>query len=188
MLPLKDVIAPRRLARVSAAVLVAGVAVTPVLWWAGVVATPAALGVAVNLLYLCVFADNVEDRLGPRRFIALCVMAHAAGTIAALVLAADGPGILGITSGAVAGILGAYVVLYPASRVLMLVPLPLDLYEVPSAVIVVLYFVLHLTSGIVVFAPAGVAFLVGVGVCLALRRPFAWEPGHAAPQTAGKRA
>ena len=188
MLPLKDVIAPRKFARVSAAVLVAGVAATPLLWWAGAVATSTALSVAVNLLYLCVFADNVEDRLGPRRFISLCVMAHAAGVMAALVLAPGGPSTLGSTSGAVAGILGAYMVLYPASRVLMLVPLPLDLYEVPAAFIVVLYFILHLASGMAVFAHAGVGFLVGGGLCVALRRPFAWDPREAATTDRGSHA
>jgi membrane associated rhomboid family serine protease len=175
MLPLKDVVAPRRFPGVSTGILVAGGLATPLLWWADIMATTAALGVAVNLLYCCVFADNVEDRLGPRRFIALYVIAHAAGTMVALVLVPNAPLTLGITSGAIAGILGAYMVLYPASRVLMLSPLPLDLYEVPAAFIVVLYFILHLVSGMAAIAHAGAGVLAGAALCLALRRPLVWE-------------
>ena len=52
-----------------------------------------------------------------------------------------------MTSGAVSGMIGAYLVLYPASRVLMLTPVPLDLQEVPAPLIMAFYFVLHVAGG-----------------------------------------
>jgi membrane associated rhomboid family serine protease len=174
MLPLKDVVAPQRFPRVSASILAAGVVATPLLWWTSVIDTAAALFAGVQLLYLCVFADNVEDRLGPRRFVGLYALAHAAGTGAALTFAPGADVALGITSGAVGGILGAYVVLYPDSRVLMFVPLPLDLYEAPALVIVASYFVLHATAGVPGLAQVGAGFVTGAAACLALRRPVRW--------------
>ena len=64
-----------------------------------------------------------------------------------------------MTSGAVSGILGAYLVLYPASRVLMLTPVPLDLHEVPAPIIMAFYFVLHVAGGAAWLADAAAGFL-----------------------------
>src|ERR671936_961982 len=87
-----------------------------------------------NMWYLWIFGDNVEDRLGHGRFIVfylLCGVAAAIGQIAIdphSTLPTIG------ASGAIAGVMGAYFVLYPRSRVLTLIPLIIfwDIVELPA--------------------------------------------------------
>ena len=55
--------------------------------------------------------------------------------------------LIGLTGAAVAAIVGAYVVLYPNSRILLLMPVPLDAHEVPAMFFVGLFFVLHVAGG-----------------------------------------
>lgn len=80
-----------------------------------------------NMLFLYVFGDNVEDRLGPVRYVVFYV---SGGLAAALTYALLSPGstvpLVG-ASGAIAAILGAYLVLFPRARVLTYVPFPLYL-------------------------------------------------------------
>jgi membrane associated rhomboid family serine protease len=124
------------------------------------------LHLAGNMLYLWIFADNVEDSMGHGRFIlfyALC------GVAAALAQAAPELGstipMIG-ASGAVSGILGAYVLLYPHARILVVVPLIVILYTLRLRAIVVLgiWFAIQLMSSLA--APAvggGVAFRAHLG-------------------------
>ena len=80
------------------------------------------LHLAANMWFLWVFADNVEDRLGHARFAVLYLVAGL-GALVAQVLAVPASGLPMVgASGAVAGALGAYVVLFPQARVLTLVP------------------------------------------------------------------
>lgn len=79
------------------------------------------LHLAGNMLYLWVFADNVEDAMGPIRFLLfylLCGMAAAAAQVA---LMPDSTVPMVGASGAIAGVLGAYLILYPGAQVLTLV-------------------------------------------------------------------
>src|SRR5436189_3144288 len=83
-----------------------------------------------NMWYLWIFGDNVEDRMGHGRFLAfylLCGIAAALGQVAI-----DPESTLPTigASGAIAGIMGAYFVLYPRSRVLTLIPLIIFYWEV----------------------------------------------------------
>jgi membrane associated rhomboid family serine protease len=121
--------------------------------------------VAGNLLYLWIFGDNVEDRLGHGRFL---VFYLAAGVVAALAQTAMDPGspipMVG-ASGAIAGVMGGYFVLYPHSRVLTLFPFPVMLFEVPAVFFLGLWFVIQFLSGLGSLAaaaggglPGGVAF------------------------------
>lgn len=103
---------------------------------------------AGNLLFLWIFGDNVEDRLGHGRFAlfyALC------GFVAAFVQTALHPDSLipmvG-ASGAIAGVMGAYLVLYPHSRVLMLFPFPPILFELPAVFFLGFWFFMQFLSGI----------------------------------------
>ena len=124
------------------------------------------LHLAGNMLYLWIFADNVEDSMGHGRFIlfyALC------GFAAALAQAAPELGstipMIG-ASGAVSGILGAYVLLFPHARILVVVPLVVILYTLRLRAIVVLgiWFAIQLMSSLA--APAvggGVAFRAHLG-------------------------
>lgn len=103
-----------------------------------------------NMVYLWVFGDNVEDRLGHWRYLAfylLCGVAASLGHALANPLS-DRP-VVG-ASGAVAGVLGAYLVSFPRARILALVPLGffLHLAEVPAVFFLLVWLVLQLVNGI----------------------------------------
>ncbi len=122
-----------------------------------------------NMLFLWIFGDNVEDRLGHLPYLGFYL---AAGAGAALVQAAFTPTspvpMVG-ASGAIAGVLGAYLVLYPAATVVTLVPAFLFLVpvEVPALVFLPLWFITQLLSGMAAItrlpSAGGVAFWAHAG-------------------------
>jgi len=128
----------------------------------------------VDLLYLWLFADNVEDRMGHKRFAAFCTLCAAASATMHAVMKGVSPFPFVLTSGAVAGVLGAYVVLYPRSRVLMFFPVPMRLVEIPAGVFLTLFLALHLPAGVVTVAHMTTGFLAGALLCVAFRRPVTW--------------
>ena len=103
-----------------------------------------------NMLYLWIFGDNVEDRLGHARFLAFYL---ASGAAAALLQTLFNPfsnvPMVG-ASGAIAGVMGAYFVLYPHSRVLTAVFLVIvfDIVEIPAIFFLGIWFLMQLLSGI----------------------------------------
>jgi membrane associated rhomboid family serine protease len=103
-----------------------------------------------NMLYLWIFGDNVEDRLGHGRYLAFY---FACGIAAALGQVAMNPysnvPMIG-ASGAVAGVMGAYFVLYPQSRVLTAVFLVifLDIIEIPAIFFLGIWFLMQLFSSV----------------------------------------
>ena len=136
-----------------------------------------------NMWYLWIFGDNVEDRVGHGRFILfylLCGIAAAAGQVAvdpSSTLPTIG------ASGAIAGVMGAYFVLYPHSRVLTLIPwIFLQIVELPAIVLLGFWFVMQLFSagtiamttssrgGGVAFAAHVVGFVVGMGAVFLFRK------------------
>ena len=116
---------------------------------------------AGNMLFLWIFGDNVEDRLGHGRFLVFYLLC---GSVAALAQAAFDPGspvpMVG-ASGAIAGVMGAYVILYPQSRVLMLFPFPPILFELPAVVFLAMWFVIQFLSGLGSLAAVGARDLAG---------------------------
>jgi len=102
-----------------------------------------------NLLYLWVFGDNVEDRLGHAGFVLFYLAAGAAAALAqvAALPLSDAP-MVG-ASGAIAGVLGAYFVLFPTARVLTVVPILVFPWfvELPAVVFLGVWFLLQLFSG-----------------------------------------
>ena len=108
------------------------------------------LHIGSNMLYLWVFGDNVEDRVGHARYLIFYLLM---GALAGLAQVAFSPGsevpIIG-ASGAVAGILGAYLVSCPRARVLALIPIFVILYpaELPAVIFLGFWFILQLFSGI----------------------------------------
>jgi membrane associated rhomboid family serine protease len=80
-----------------------------------------------NLLYLVVFGNNIEDRLGHARFVLFYAVGGAAATLAYTALRPGSTVPLIGASGAIAAVLGAYLVLHPSARILTLVPFPLYL-------------------------------------------------------------
>jgi membrane associated rhomboid family serine protease len=102
------------------------------------------------MLYLWIFGDNVEDQLGHAGYL---VFYLGCGATAALGQVAVSPGstipMIG-ASGAIAGVMGAYFVLYPQSRVLTIVFLVffLDMIEVPAIFFLGVWFVKELFNGV----------------------------------------
>jgi len=105
------------------------------------------LHVVGNMWFLWIFGDNVEDRLGHVRFLAFYLLC---GFIAVIAQAVSSPYSLLPTvgaSGAIAGVMGAYVVLYPRSRVLtMIFPFIFWIIEVPAVFFLGYWFVLQVLS------------------------------------------
>ena len=122
-----------------------------------------------NMLYLWIFGNNVEDRLGRVGFLLFYLVG---GIVAALTQVAIDPGstqpLVG-ASGAIAAALGAYIVLFPGARILSLVFLGFfyQLLNVPALVILGFWFVLQLISGFGSLggdtASGGVAFFAHIG-------------------------
>jgi len=103
-----------------------------------------------NMLYLWIFGDNVEDRLGHFGYLLFylgCGVAAALGQVA--VSAGSTIPMIG-ASGAIAGVMGAYFVLYPHSRVLTVVFLLffMDMIEIPAIFFLGIWFVKELFSGV----------------------------------------
>jgi membrane associated rhomboid family serine protease len=104
-----------------------------------------------NMLYLWIFGDNVEDRLGHVRFL---LFYFACGLAAALTQIYVHPTsripMVG-ASGAVAGVLGAYLILFPYARVLALIPILFffQIVELPASLFLVFWFLMQFLSGAV---------------------------------------
>jgi membrane associated rhomboid family serine protease len=145
-----------------------------------------------NMWYLWIFGDNVEDRLGHGRFIVfylLCGIAAAMGQIA-MDPSSELPTIG--ASGAIAGVMGAYFVLYPHSRVLTLIPwIFIQIVEVPAIVLLGFWFLMQFLSagaiavtsnthggGGVAFAAHVAGFVVGMLGVFVFRKPQVdrWDP------------
>jgi membrane associated rhomboid family serine protease len=103
---------------------------------------------AGNLLFLWIFGDNVEDRLGHGRFALFYVICGYVAAIAQTALVPDSLVPMVGASGAIAGVMGAYLVLYPHSRVLMLFPFPPILFELPAVFFLGFWFFMQFLSGI----------------------------------------
>jgi len=117
---------------------------------------------AGNMIYLWIFGDNVEDRMGRGRFVAFYLIC---GAIAALTQALPDTRstvpMIG-ASGAVSGVLGAYIVLYPRANVL--VAMPFLLARMPALIMLGVWFAGQLMSSQLAEPGAGgVAFLAHVG-------------------------
>ena len=117
------------------------------------------------MLYLWVFGDNVEDRFGHIRFIIFYLLCGLAATFAQLAfsIGSDIPN-LG-ASGAIAGVLGAYILLFPKGKVRVI--LGLRVIQVPAFLAIGIWFVLQLFSGIGSLESAGktggVAYMAHIG-------------------------
>jgi membrane associated rhomboid family serine protease len=140
-----------------------------------------------NMLYLWIFGDNVEDRLGHFKYVVFYLLC---GLVATLSHAIANPHSrlpsIG-ASGAIAGVLGAYIVLFPKARVTTLIPIFvfITIREIPAIIVLGFWFVLQLfvgvasigasadaTGGVAVFAHIGgfVAGMVLVVLMGGLRR------------------
>ena len=161
------------------------------------------LHIVANIWTLWIFGDNVEDRMGPLRFIIFYLVC---GVLAALtqVLVTPDATIPSVgASGAIAGILGAYLLFFPTARLIVLIPILFFpfFFELPAVIFLVLWFFIQLFGGTAMLASpqqvGGIAFWAHIGGFIAgmllcrffVRRPvrrrlqpdeygleWAWEP------------
>jgi membrane associated rhomboid family serine protease len=130
------------------------------------------LHLAGNMLYLWIFGDNVEDAMGSIKYLIFYLVG---GVIAALThtfLYPDSQIPTVGASGAIAAVLGAYLILYPRSRVLTFIPLGffMQLRLVPASIVLVVWFILQLFNGVLSLSGpelSGTAFWAHIGGFLA---------------------
>jgi len=99
-----------------------------------------------NMLFLWIFGDNVEDRMGHLRFLLFYLLCGTAAALAQTLMQPDSLLPMVGASGAVAGVMGAYFVLYPQSQIVTFVLF--TFIEVPAIVFLGLWFVLQFVSGV----------------------------------------
>ncbi len=118
-----------------------------------------------NMLYLWIFGDNVEDRFGHAKFTVFYLLCGLGATFAQLIfsMGSDIPN-LG-ASGAIAGVLGAYILMFPQGRIRVLQGQ--QVVQVPALMVIGLWIVLQLFSGIGSIAQTadtgGVAYMAHIG-------------------------
>jgi membrane associated rhomboid family serine protease len=107
------------------------------------------LHLGANMLYFWIFGNNIEDALGKLRFIAFYFLCGIAAAAAQILASPDSSTPVLGASGAIAGVLGAYYLLYPNARVLSIVPFFLAfLVEVRASLVLGLWFLLEVIQGI----------------------------------------
>lgn len=165
-----------------------------------------------NLLFLYIFGDNIEDALGRWRYLLFYFVAGLVATLAHVAVDPSSQVPLQGASGAIAGVLGAYLVLYPRARVLIFnlawptwLVLGIFFYAPAWLVLGVWFLVMNLLPGIgslLVEKEGGVAFFAHLGGFIAglvLVRPLCggqppqqpdvwdgWKPPPQSPSTAGR--
>ncbi len=140
------------------------------------------LHVLGNMLYLWIFGDAVEDALGGAPYLALYLLSGVAAAVAQGIVA---PAPMVGASGAIAGVLGAYLVLAPASRVSTLIFLPpfITMVDLPALVVIGMFIVLQVIAALADLRLTGPAaaqeiayfahvfgFLAGILLLTVLRR------------------
>ena len=144
-----------------------------------------------NMLFLVIFGPNVEDAVGRGRYLAFYLLG---GLVALAAQVAVGPNSIGPTlgaSGAIAAVLGGYILLYPRARVITLVFIVFffTVVELPAVVLLGLWFLEQLWFGLAGLAgplaeSGGVAYFAHIGgflFGLAAIRAFAAGPGPTRP-------
>ena len=103
-----------------------------------------------NMLYLWIFGDNIEDRLGHVRYTIFYFLCGVAATLAHAFFSAGSQLPAIGASGAIAGVLGGYLILFPHARVTTLIPIFMfiTVREIPAILVLGLWFVLQLFSGV----------------------------------------
>ena len=128
------------------------------------------LHIVFNMLFLWVFGNNVEDRLGKVKFVAFYLLAGTAAAYAQSYVFPDSAVPLIGASGAVAGILGAYILMFPRARIrtLLILIIFITMIEVPAYLMIGYWFLTNLLSSVgSVSGDTGVAYMAHVGGFLA---------------------
>jgi membrane associated rhomboid family serine protease len=126
------------------------------------------LHLASNMWYLWIFGDNVEDAMGKVRFLIFYLLAGLAAALAQIFSSASSPIPMVGASGAIAGVLGAYLVLYPYGRILTVVWFLyfLRFVQIPAMIVLGFWFLLQLLSASLgggSLGEGGVAWMAHIG-------------------------
>jgi membrane associated rhomboid family serine protease len=141
-----------------------------------------------NMLYLWIFGDNVEDAMGHFKYLLFYLAGGVAASFAHILTnpASQIPTVG--ASGAIAAALGAYLVLYPQSRVATFIPLGffMSLRMLPASVVLIMWFILQFFNGVLSLGAADVGgtafwahiggFVFGVLIVLLFRRRLKASP------------
>ena len=134
-----------------------------------------------NMLYLFIFGDNVEDRMGHFKYLIFYLFSGLAAAFSQILINIHSTIPMVGASGAISCVLGAYILYFPRSRILTLVPIFLfiQFVEIPALLFLLIWFVMQFFSGVYTLAvtndTGGVAFWAHVGGFVAgfiLAKPF----------------
>jgi membrane associated rhomboid family serine protease len=150
-----------------------------------------------NMWALYIFGDNVEDRMGSGRYLVFYLVAGVAAGLGQALVGPDSDIPLVGASGAIAGVLAGYLLLFPTARVITLIPIFLLPWfvEIPAVIYLVVWFISQFFSGVMSLgaqAVGGVAYWAHIGgfvaglllVKLFARRPpaqYRWYPDEYQP-------
>jgi len=135
-----------------------------------------------NMWFLWIFGNNIEDSMGRPRFIAFYVLCGLAAAVAQVLATPGSPIPMVGASGAISGVMGGYLILFPRVRVYAMVPLGFFLTSValPAWVMLGYWFLIQFVSGLLTASSetGGVAFWAHIGgfvAGVALIKPFVRE-------------
>lgn len=140
--------------------------------------------IGFNMLFLWIFGDNVEDRTGHLGYLLLYLASGLAGAAGHVLFSAHSTVPTLGASGAISGVMGAYLITFPRARILTLVPIVffITTIEIPAFIILLYWILLQFLSGaaslgggagqggVAWFAHVG-GFVAGIPLMLLLRRP-----------------
>ena len=121
-----------------------------------------------NMLYLWIFGDNVEDSMGPVKYLFFYLFGGVVASLTHILINPSSQIPTVGASGAIAAVLGAYLVLYPQSKVLTIIPLGffIRMTLLPASIVLILWFALQFFSGVLSLGGpdvGGVAFWAHIG-------------------------
>ncbi len=144
-----------------------------------------------NMWYLWLFGDNVEDVMGRARFLVFYLLCGVVAAAAQVMMSPASRVPMVGASGAISGVLGGYLLLFPHARILTLVPIffLIPILEIPAVIVLGLWFAAQILNGLgtISFEGGGVAFFAHIGGFVAgmvlvhifrsRQRPRAWANG-----------
>ena len=121
-----------------------------------------------NMLYLWIFGDNIEGLMGHARYLVFYLLCGVAATLSHIAIEPASAMPMVGASGAISGVLGAYLVKFPRARILILVPILICLttFRIPALFVLGFWFLTQLTSGLGLFQTemsANVAWFAHIG-------------------------
>ena len=119
-----------------------------------------------NMLYMWIFADNIEDNIGPKNFIIFYLLSGAGAAMAQVFMDTHSQVPMVGASGAIGGVLGAYLINYPNARVLVLIPFGFfsQLIKIRALYVLGFWFVLQfINSSMTSSQGGGVAYAAHIG-------------------------